>query len=251
LDSLREELPSIGTCNLEGVTLVMGEKRDYRVELAAELGVKLVEREMAKNLIVWSSHAEVSLQKYFLTGDSLTPGHRWSLSQETLKKGAENHPAVEEDKLCGEFGLRCGSVLRYPNKIDWSKFLWEADDVVVIDFERAINLYDLGRLKLLAKARRAAVLVCSEVLNERGGCYEEDTFAGLAMALGVEKGVNLTRCVNQVIALYPWKRRVGATAIYNPPASCEVRLLRPDVAPVDFRFLSWFHYAQLLRVQSY
>lgn len=251
LDSLRDELPYPSPSCLEGVTLFIGEKREYRAELAVEMAIKIVTLNFAKQISVWSSHTDISLQKYFLAGDSLVPGHRWTLTSGFLKCEAENHPAVTEDRLDERVALECGSTLRSPHRINWPAFAPGRDEIVVVDIDGDVDLVDLVRLNALAKERHFAAFVCCEVKNERGNSYEANTFGELALSLCVEKGVDLSRCADRVLFLYPWRKRTGIGAVYSPPASCEVRLLHPINAPIDFRFVSWAHYAKWFRVRSY
>lgn len=215
-----------------GVVLVLTREDLDGRSLAFEIARRAVEAGKSARLRIWSWQSFLSLGGVMLTGDSYTPGHRWTLIRDMLlESDGENKPAWMQDLLTEgsekEVSLHLNSTC--VNVSNGRIYLGDPSDITILDFREELDFRrdsEVWKLRLLneaAKANGQTYVMVVDLLNSLGKIYHEESYAALAMRLSVEFGVDLPSCAEAVV-------QFERTARIGPPIEW-CRIMHKDDEP--------------------
>ena len=193
---------------ITGVVLVLAREGIDGLGIAFELARRAVETGNSARLRVWSWQSFLSLAGVSLTGDSYTPGHRWTLTRDMLlESDAENKPAWLQDLLKDwdekEISLRLNSSCVGIG--NGRGYLGNATDVTILDFRGELDFHlnsDVWKLRLLnaaAKDGGQTYVMVVDISKSLGKDYCEASYAALSMRLCVEFGIDLPSFAEAVV----------------------------------------------------
>lgn len=193
---------------IEGVVLVLAREDVDGLGLAFEIARRTVETRDAARLRIWSWQSFLSLDGVMLTGDSYTPGHRWTLTRDILlESDAKDKPAWMQDSLMAEGEREVSLHLNSScvNVGNGTIYLGNPSDVTILDFrgeldfEKDGDIWKLRRLNAAAKTDGQVVVMVVNMSRSLGKNYYEKSYAALAMRLSVEFGIDLPSCAEAVV----------------------------------------------------
>lgn len=167
-----------------------------------------------------------------LTGDSYTPGHRWTLTRDMLlESDAKDKPAWMQDLLMKEGEREVSLHLNSScvNVGNGTIYLGNPSDVTILDFRGELDFRkdgDICKLRLLNEAARTngqVVVMVVDLSRSLGKNYYEKSYAALAMRLSVEFGIDLPSCAEAIV-------QSERTALIGPPDRW-CMIMRKDDAP--------------------
>ena len=217
----------------EGVVLVLARKEEVdSLGLAFEIARRAVETMDTARLRIWSWQSFLSLDGVMLTGDSYTPGHRWTLTRDMLlESGAKDKPAWMQDLLMKEGEREVSLHLNSScvNVGNGTIYLGNPSDVTILDFRGELDfrqdgdIWKLRRLNEAAKTDGQVIVMVVDLSRSLGKNYYEKSYAALAMRLSVEFGIDLPSCAESVV-------QFERTARIGPPIEW-CRVMRKDDEP--------------------
>lgn len=192
---------------IEGVVLVSAREDVDGLGLAFEIARRAVETRDTARLRIWSWQSFLSLDGVMLTGDSYTPGHRWTLTRDMLlESDAKDKPAWMQDSLMAEGEREVSLHLNSScvNVGNGTIYLGNPSDVTILDFRGELDEKDgdswkLRRLNAAAKTDGQVVVMALDLSRSLGKNYYEKSYAALAMRLSVEFGIDLPSCAEAVV----------------------------------------------------
>ena len=193
---------------IEGVVLVVAREDVDGLGLAFEIARRAVETRDTARLRIWSWQSFLSLDGVMLTGDSYTPGHRWTLTRDMLlESDAKDKPAWMQDSLMAEGEREVSLHLNSScvNVGNGTIYLGNPSDVTILDFrgeldfEKDGDIWKLRRLNAAAKTDGQVVVMAVDLSRSLGKNYYEKSYAALAMRLSVEFGIDLPSCAEAVV----------------------------------------------------
>ena len=193
---------------IEGVVLVLAREDVDGLGLAFEIARRAVETRDAARLRIWSWQSFLSLDGVMLTGDSYTPGHRWTLTRDMLlESDAKDKPAWMQDSLMAEGEREVSLHLNSScvNVGNGTIYLGNPSDVTILDFRGELDfrqdgdIWKLRRLNAAAKTDGLVVVMVVDLLRSLGKNYYEKSYAALAMRLSVEFGIDLPSFADAVV----------------------------------------------------
>ena len=191
----------------EGVVLVLAREDVDGLGLAFEIARRAVETRDAARLRIWSWQSFLSLDGVMLTGDSYTPGHRWTLTRDMLlESDAKDKPAWMQDLLMeGEREVSLHLNSSCVNVGNGTIYLGNPSDVTILDFRGELDfrqdgdIWKLRRLNEAAKTDGQVIIMVVDLSKSLGKNYYEKSYAALAMHLCVEFGIDLPSCAEAVV----------------------------------------------------
>lgn len=195
---------------MAGVVLVLTRDTKAGLGLAFEIARRAVEPGHSSRLRLWSWRSFHALDGVMLTGDSLSPGYRWTLTRDMLDESSGVvQPAWMQDSLTDSNERAASLQLGRPSVSvgNGRAYLGDDADVSILEFKGELDLRldsDVWKLKLLNEAAKRGsqmffiVLDLSRVFDT--GC-REDSYAALALRLNLEHGVDLSSCAEAVVLL--------------------------------------------------
>ena len=217
---------------ITGVALVLTPKKMDGLGMAFEVARRLVETGRGAKLRLWSWQSFLSIGGMILTGDSYTPGHRWTLTRGMLlESGAKDKPAWMQDLLMKEGEREVSLHLNSScvNVGDGTIYLGNPSDVTILDFRGELDfrqdgdIWKLRRLNEAAKTDGQVVVMVVDLSRSLGKNYYEKSYAALAMRLSVEFGIDLPSCAEAVV-------QFERTARIGPPIEW-CRIMRKNDEP--------------------
>lgn len=217
----------------EGVVLVLAREDVEGLGLAFEIARKAVETRDIARLRIWSWQSFLSLDGVMLTGDSYTPGHRWTLTRDMLLESDTkgDKPAWMQDSSMAESEREVSLYLNSScvNVGNGSIYLGNPSDVTILDFRSGLGFRkdrDIWKLRLLNEAAKTdgqVIIMVVDLSKSLGKNYYEKSYAALAMRLSVEFGIDLPSCAESVV-------QFERTARIGPPIEW-CRIMRKDDEP--------------------
>lgn len=216
----------------EGVVLVLAREEVVGLGLTFEIARRTVETRKTARFRIWSWQTFLSLAGVSLTGDSYTPGHRWTLTRDMLlESDAKDKPAWIQDSLIEESERAVSLHLNSScvNVGNGSIYLGNPSDVTILDFRGGLDFQrdgDIWKLRLLngaAKTGGQVIVMVIDLSKSLGKNYDEKSYAALSMRLSVEFGIDLPSCAEAVV-------QFERTARIGPPIEW-CRVMRKDDEP--------------------
>lgn len=216
----------------EGVILVLAREEVDGLGLAFEIARRVVETRETARFRIWSWQSFLSVGGVMLTGDSYTPGHRWTLTRDMLlESDATDKPAWIQDSLMAESEREVSLLLNSScvNVGNGSIYLGNPSDVTILDFRGGLDFQkdrDIWKLRLLngaAKTDGQVIVMVVDLSKSLGKNYYEKSYAALAMRLSVEFGIDLPSYAEAVV-------QFERTARIGPPIEW-CRIMHKDDEP--------------------
>ena len=192
-----------------GLILINGNEDVPKLGFAFELVARILESESAEHVEVWSWQSFLRLCGTWLTGDSVKQIHRWVIHGEALS--GTRIEAWLEEPLRPKMEIEVSEWFQNAHRADWSSFLGLCNDVLLMDFKTQLGFADMRELNKAAKAQRKTILACAELKDAQGKSYPTDSYATLAMRIGIEHGVDFSECAGTMALFEPaessWKSK--------------------------------------------
>ena len=188
-----------------GLILITGDEevgwsgKTPKLEFAFEIAARMVECESTNRIVVWSWQSFLSLCGVRLTGGSQFEAHHWVLQREAM--GGARIEAWLEEPLKPRMEVEDPEWLQNAYRSDWISIMDSGNDVVLLDFQTQLGFADMRELNKAAKAQRKTVLACADLKDAQGKAYSTDSYAELAMRIGIEHGVDFSECAETVVLL--------------------------------------------------
>lgn len=195
---------------ITGVALVLTPKKMDGLGMAFEVARRLVETGGGAKLRLWSWQSFLSIGGMMLTGDSYTPGHRWTLTRGMLLESDERNKAARMQDSFVEWSEREVSLYFNSSCVNVGNgriYLGDLSDVTILDFRGELDFRknaEVWKLRLLNSAAMASgqtFVMVVDLSRSLGKSYDEKSYASLAMRLSVEYGIDLPSCAKMLVQL--------------------------------------------------
>jgi len=187
-----------------GVILIDGDNENTScLDFACEIGAAMVKTGLAKNFCVWSWQTFLCLCGRWLTGDSATDVHCWTIAKDagiipTSLQGLTS--ALIEDDMNIKTRKALSRLIHAP-EVASDKLSVGVGDLTIADFRNKLSLPDLERINGAAKRAERTIIVVSGLTDAQGKPYETASYGELAMRISVEQGIDLTECAESLISV--------------------------------------------------
>ena len=209
-----------------GLVLIDGDEDEPKLEFGFEISARMLECESASSIDVWSWQSFLRLCGAWLTGDLLTQVHRWVIRGEVLA-GVHTEAWLEEP-LGPRMGAEDQEWIQNAHRADWDSFLGLCNDIVLLDFKTQLGFSDMRELNSAAKASGKTVLACTDLKDAQGKSYSTDSYAELAMRVGIEHGIDFSECA-ETVALFE-------SMEYQSWKSIFIRVCADDRCPFEVKY---------------
>lgn len=182
-----------------GLVLIDGNEDVPKLEFGFEIAARMLECESTDHIEVWSWQWFLRLCGVWLDGNSLKQIHRWIIQGEALT--GTRIEAWLEEPLRSKMGIGDSEWLQNAHRDDWSSILDSGNDVVLLDFKNQLGFKAMKEINDAAKTSKKTILACVELKDAQGKSYSTDSYAELAMHIGIEHGIDFSECAETVALL--------------------------------------------------